>query len=224
MTERDAKSAIMQRVRSALAREARPPVAAAPEESPAPASPAPPEQALVDLFRQRCEEAGGNVHDCGTRERAGRWLGDRITSRGLTRLALSDSPTARDVASVARSTAQDACELVGPDAPRAEVFLGDVGLCEAQAAIAETGSLVLDSAAERHRLTSLVPTTHVALLKRSAILADLDALFHGLARRTAGLPRCLTLITGPSRTADIELELVVGVHGPRELHVLMLDD
>lgn len=76
---------------------------------------------------------------------------------------------------------------------------------------------------ERHRLLSLLPKVHFAVLPADRIVATLgDAL--AAARGAGGAPpRALTLITGPSRTADIELTLVVGVHGPKELHVLLVD-
>ena len=106
-----------------------------------------------------------------------------------------------------------------PDAGRDELFAADLGVTTAQWAIAETGTLVLDMAQERHRLASLLVPVHVCLLPRARILANL-----GEALKTLGrpLPPTVTLITGPSRTADIELQLVVGVHGPRELHVVVV--
>ena len=110
------------------------------------------------------------------------------------------------------------------DEPQARKALldADVGVTGAQWGIAETGSLVLESAREHHRLISLVPSIHVALLPRFAILGSLGEALRAV-RGPTGRPRSrtITLITGPSRTADIELQLVVGVHGPRELHVLL---
>ena len=100
-----------------------------------------------------------------------------------------------------------------------DIFEYDVGITSAQAAIAETGTLVLDSAYEKHRLVSLVPPVHIAIINASAIVETLgDAL--SLIQQNEISP-AITLITGPSRTADIELTLTIGVHGPQELYVIV---
>ncbi len=100
-----------------------------------------------------------------------------------------------------------------------DIFHYDVGISTAQAAIAETGTLVLDSACERHRLVSLVPPVHIAIINASSIVETLaDAL--ALLQKKEISP-AITFITGPSRTADIELTLAIGVHGPQELYVIV---
>ena len=106
------------------------------------------------------------------------------------------------------------------DAPNAQdIFDYDVGISSAQAAIAETGTLVLDSAHERHRLVSLVPPVHIAIINASCIVETLkDAL--ALLQKKEISP-AITFITGPSRTADIELTLAIGVHGPQQLYVIV---
>jgi L-lactate utilization protein LutC len=106
------------------------------------------------------------------------------------------------------------------DPPNAhDIFSFDVGISTAQAGIAETGTLILDSACERHRLVSLVPPVHIAIINASAIVATLaDALT--LLQQNEISP-AITFITGPSRTADIELTLTIGVHGPQELYVIV---
>ena len=107
------------------------------------------------------------------------------------------------------------------DAPNAhDIFHYDVGISTAQAAIAETGTLILDSACERHRLVSLVPPVHIAIVNASAIVETLsDAL--ALIQKDKEISPAITFITGPSRTADIELTLAIGVHGPQELYVIV---
>lgn len=78
---------------------------------------------------------------------------------------------------------------------------------------------------EQHRLISLVPPLHVCLLERSKILPDLATLMHTVhtSRYASGPPLAMTFITGPSRTADIELSLTMGVHGPKRVHVLLCE-
>ncbi|HKG80000.1 MAG TPA: lactate utilization protein, partial [Pyrinomonadaceae bacterium] len=87
-------------------------------------------------------------------------------------------------------------------------------------AIAETGTLVLDSSHERHRVASLVPPVHIAIVDASRICETLAEVLTLLRTKKAISP-AITFITGPSRTADIELTLAIGVHGPQELYVII---
>jgi L-lactate utilization protein LutC len=100
-----------------------------------------------------------------------------------------------------------------------DIFGVDVGISTAQAGIAETGTLILDSACERHRLVSLVPPVHIAIINASAIVATLADALTLLQQKE--ISPAITFITGPSRTADIELTLTIGVHGPQELYVIV---
>jgi L-lactate utilization protein LutC len=101
-----------------------------------------------------------------------------------------------------------------------ELFDYDVGISRAQAAIAETGTLLLESRSERHRLVSLVPPVHIAIVDAADICLTLGEALADL-QRSEELSPTITLITGPSRTADIELTLAIGVHGPQELYVIV---
>lgn len=113
-------------------------------------------------------------------------------------------------------------EIATPDAQPAtkDLFKYDVGLTKVQAAIADTGTLVLDSSVERNRLVSLVPPTHIAILDASRIYSTLGETLTALQSGEEVSP-AITFITGPSRTADIELTLAIGVHGPQELYVII---
>lgn len=107
--------------------------------------------------------------------------------------------------------------------PTKDLFDFDVGITRAQAGIAETGTLVLDSAVEHNRLISLVPPVHIAILDASRIYATLSETLAMLQSGDEVSP-AITFITGPSRTADIELTLTVGVHGPQELYVFIIEN
>jgi L-lactate dehydrogenase complex protein LldG len=99
----------------------------------------------------------------------------------------------------------------------------DAGLTLAKGAIAETGSLILWPDANEPRAMSLVPALHFVLLHVRSIHADLhEAMTAGLWRN--GLPSNALLVSGPSKTADIQQTLAYGAHGPRELIVLLIDD
>jgi L-lactate dehydrogenase complex protein LldG len=97
----------------------------------------------------------------------------------------------------------------------------DAGLSSATAALAETGSIVVGSGPGRSRLTALLPPVHVALLPASCLTTDL---FTWTASRQGALPAQMTFISGPSKTADIEQTMAVGVHGPKRFIVVLVRD
>jgi L-lactate dehydrogenase complex protein LldG len=96
----------------------------------------------------------------------------------------------------------------------------DAEVSEAAYGLAESGSVVLAASPEEPRARSLLPDAHVSLLRTDRILPGLAELFEALG---AELPSALAIVTGPSRSADIEQTLTIGVHGPGEVHVVLLD-
>jgi len=104
----------------------------------------------------------------------------------------------------------------------------DLGLSGVDYVIAETGTLVLTAQAGQMRGVSLLPPVHVAVARTSQVIATLADYL--LLVQAAGadlqqhLTSCVSFVTGPSRTGDIELKLTVGVHGPGELHLILVDE
>ena len=99
------------------------------------------------------------------------------------------------------------------------------GVTGANFAIAETGTIVLESTDEQVRLATTLPTRHFVLLDPKKIVTDGQAAIPHVRQLHEQAPRnFLAYITGPSRTADIERVLTIGVHGPKELHILLLED
>ena len=94
----------------------------------------------------------------------------------------------------------------------------EAGVSRALYGLADTGSVVLAASPDEPRARSLLPAVHVSLLDESQILPGLPELFEAVG---ADLPSALAIVTGPSRSADIEQHLVVGVHGPGEVHVVL---
>ena len=121
-----------------------------------------------------------------------------------------------------RVAVSDAPELAefGVRPSGGDIFNFEVGVTTAQAGIAETGTLVLDSSCERHRLVSVVPPVHIAILPASKIRGTLGETL-AMLQGSGEVSPAITFITGPSRTADIELTLTIGVHGPQELYVII---
>ena len=100
----------------------------------------------------------------------------------------------------------------------------DIGLTMCNFGIAETGSLVLDSSSEELRLATMLSEVHVAVIPASKIVPTANAISDDLKTMMSKNPNYLAFITGASRTADIERVLALGVHGPLELHILILED
>jgi L-lactate dehydrogenase complex protein LldG len=98
------------------------------------------------------------------------------------------------------------------------------GFTRADYGIAETGSLVLDSTSEDLRLATMLSEVHVVVLPKANLVPDSLALQETLAGRFRRPPCYMSFITGASRTADIERVLTIGVHGPQELHLLLLEE
>jgi L-lactate dehydrogenase complex protein LldG len=110
-------------------------------------------------------------------------------------------------------------EAVGFTVHRGEPpTIDGAGISRALYGLADTGSVVLAASGEEPRANSLLPEVHVTLLDESRILPGLQELFDAVGE---DLPSALAIVTGPSRSADIEQKLVVGVHGPREVHVVL---
>jgi L-lactate dehydrogenase complex protein LldG len=108
-------------------------------------------------------------------------------------------------------------EIVSPNASKHEMALCDLGITEADFLLPETGTLVLRSSVEKPRAVSLLPRIHLAIVRPEMLRADMHQVF-----AEAKDHHYLVFITGPSRTADIELTVTLGVHGPKNLYVWMM--
>lgn len=96
-------------------------------------------------------------------------------------------------------------------------------LTEAYAGIAETGSLVLLSGADSPTSLNYLPDNYLCVLQRERLDRHIEDVWQRLRRGRADLPRAINFITGPSRTADVEQTIQLGAHGPRRLHVILVD-
>jgi L-lactate dehydrogenase complex protein LldG len=201
-----AREAILKRVCSALGRNAGDPVA---ELGPARISiPELGVEERIGMFVAALEKLAGKTFVAGSRTEVRDYV---ITVVG-GRKAISS-----------RSRLLEECEIACPvsvDAQRATCAEATVGITSAQYALADTGTLVMLADSEEARLISLLPPVHIAVIERAMILTGLDELL-AVAPLPAERTSSMVLITGPSRTADIEQILVRGVHGPGELHVVI---
>lgn len=168
---------------------------------------------LVENFQQNLKSVGGICRVVASTADAAEVVAEKIRLFEAKRIAITDSELVRQAVRSDKST-----ELLDNASP-ASLFECDLGITSAQWGIAETGTLVLESEKESHRLTSLVPAKHLCILKASTIRQTLSEI---LELTKQDLSRTITFITGASRTSDIELTLAIGVHGPKELHVIVI--
>ena len=110
-------------------------------------------------------------------------------------------------------------ELVSPNANKHAMSKCDLGITEADFILPETGTIALYSSAEKPRAVSLLPRVHLAIVTPDALRADMHQVF-----AEAKDSNYLVFITGPSRTADIELTVTLGVHGPKNLFVWVMEE
>ncbi len=94
----------------------------------------------------------------------------------------------------------------------------------AYAGIAETGSLVMLSSADTPVTTNFLPDNFICVLKTKNIVNDMESLWERLQSEQGTMPRCVNIITGPSRTADVEQTIQMGAHGPRRVHVILWNE
>lgn len=156
---------------------------------------------VIELFKQNVEAVDGHCVVAQNEEE----LTQVLRNFGSRKIAISDAPI---------------LNRMGIEPSTCNIFEIDVGITTAQAAIAETGTLVLDSSRERNRLVSLVPPVHIAIVDASSIFQTLGEAL-AFIHQDGNISPAVTFITGPSRTADIELTLTIGVHGPQELYVIV---
>ena len=112
-------------------------------------------------------------------------------------------------------------EVITPHAGTRSMARASLGITRAMAGIARTGTIVVESGTSRTRLVSALPPAHLAILNTASLYSDPGDFLRTLPREAP--PSALTLITGPSRSADIELVITVGVHGPKHLIIFLLD-
>jgi L-lactate dehydrogenase complex protein LldG len=186
------------------------------------------EESFIERFRRELEALGGVVHEARSADDIAEIVQSLAASEGGSDVLAWDDETL-PVSGVSGALAARGLTVIhqrpgGAQEPqaRARWERAVVGVTGAAAALAETGSVVVVSGPGRGRLASLLPPIHVALVRRRSLTRSLPMLLaaeSGLA--TSGTN--MVVITGPSRTADIEHTLSRGVHGPREIHVILVD-
>lgn len=180
------------------------------------------EDDLVGLFQERAERVGMVVHRLKQDELLAS-IKSVLADHGARRVVVAMA----DPGQIVRSLPQWGFELVdglardGMD----QQFDADAGITDVHAALAETGTMICNSSASHTRGGSLIPTLHIPIVRRRDILPDMIDYWAGLRHvASTDLPSSITMITGPSKTADIEAVLITGVHGPKHVHIMLVED
>ncbi|MDO9130253.1 MAG: LUD domain-containing protein [Anaerolineales bacterium] len=173
---------------------------------------------LIYQFTNELETLGGRVYPISEKELSAK-LVEFLKSKGIDRVYVDAVGATFMVAQGQGHTLSGhlalPLQIVREPDPTARV-----GITGALAGIAETGSLVITSGEGRPLTASLLPEIHIAVLRAKDLYASLPQVINLREVREAS---AAVLITGPSRTADIEMTLTIGVHGPKELHVFVVD-
>ena len=172
--------------------------------------------ALVDLFVEQALALSATV--------------ERVAAPGEVPAAVAAYLARENLPAALRAAPSPEIEAIPwRDRPALTVTYGrsdghdEVGLTPAFAAVAETGTLMLRSGPDHPTTLNFLPDTHIVLLRASRIVGPYE---DGWARlRAAGdMPRTVNFVSGPSRTADIEQTIQLGAHGPRRLHIVLIED
>lgn len=207
----------------------------------------PPTSEAVQRFQQKAEAVSALVTHVASYSEAFEYTVNLCEHKEACRLLISgcEEPLSPEAGELCETKQQKVIAAPSLEAPQAKALSGlcedrgirfiqnglrdhlagiDIGFTPVQFGIAETGTLVIDSSSEEVRLATMISEIHIGLLPRSAIRKnayELESELHGWMKRS---PNYTAFITGASRTADIERVLALGVHGPLELHILILED
>ena len=207
------KGAFIDNIRKSLGRQPGPPLEPRP-------SVLPPRSQLdiqheIDLFLSEVNQLSGKAKRVDTRQLA-QAIEGLVETEEIQKATLWRTPLLEEL-NLAAHLERLGVEIIPADADKHRLATCDLGVTGVDFALAETGTIGLLSSPDKQRPVSLLPRVHLALLHPNAFRPDLSQVF-GEAKGQ----KYLVFITGPSRTADIELTVTLGVHGPKSLNIWVL--
>jgi L-lactate dehydrogenase complex protein LldG len=175
-------------------------------------------RAIVDLV-------GEKEPEWGNKKSVAAWNHPLIASLNLA-AAFSGQEISVYFTDAQESQAKDDLSIEAREKLRQQIIDSYVGITSADFCMADTATLVMRTRPGQARSVSLLPLIHVAVIHRDQIIADLRELYTLLkwdpAHQKEGLTNCMTFVSGPSKTADIEATMVHGAHGPREVYIYVI--
>jgi L-lactate dehydrogenase complex protein LldG len=181
--------------------------------------------ALFDSFAQMIALGTGNAYRVKDGDEALQKLGDILSDFEVSSAVVSGDDS---IASLGIRDFLDKrgieVKTTGTDAEehKEASFSVDVGITGADYALADTGTVVICHGRENARLLSLAPPMHIAIVQIERLLPDIDTLVAEIKPGENDMPSAISLITGPSMTADIALQVTFGMHGPKSVHVIFV--
>lgn len=174
---------------------------------------------LISQFRDALAEAGGMVFQTNTLEEALIELGRLLEILGSHKVVANSESPINSVNLEERFPTID-WYFIGKSRGSLVNFCksADVGLSGADAALAETGTIVLRSGPGKSRIATLLPPIHISIFPTSILTTNI---FTWISNRKIEYSASVTLISGPSKTADIEQTLATGIHGPKQLITIL---
>jgi L-lactate dehydrogenase complex protein LldG len=186
------------------------------------------QEQLIEKFSAELTAQTGNVHRCADVESAVQTLTDIATSKGLQKVMASSDAVVKPMALPEWGEKNGIQVLIPDDFESRDEFKRsvfddvDAGITGADFAIAESGSLFLIHDRHKARLISLAPIIHIAILPKERLYAVYESVIEKVYRKDEEIPSHCTFITGPSATADIQGVPFKGMHGPKQLEVILI--
>jgi len=180
----------------------------------------------VAHFREQFSAAGGQAHLVADADAAAGRVVELVRAKAARRVLLGRGRVL-DILSLPerlQALGTDITIAGGASTDRERLFAAEVGITGVDYLVAETGSVLVLARPDNPRSLSLLPPVHIAVASADQIVPDLFDIFDpAIWGPDSELPSGISVITGPSKTGDIELRLVTGVHGPGEIHVVLID-
>ena len=174
----------------------------------------------VAAFERALEAVAGQARRLAGRAERDALLAEICAAHTVRRAVVSRDPECDGVLDALRGLGVEAETLDSAS----QAAAADLGVTGAAFGVALTGSVLVDAERAGGRTASLLPPVHLALLRQDRIVDTPGAILRAMPKRPTALPSNLVLITGPSRSADIELQLTLGVHGPRYVWVGLVSE
>lgn len=182
---------------------------------------------MIDDFAARARDAGAEVHSVSSADLVAERVAGILRERGAKLVTLSSDLGELDTP-VREALVSSGLEFVEEGAPATAVEKADAGISGAALGVAETGSILIEGNDLSSRLATMLPIVHITILKEDCVVPSLLEVGEHLRLSALGHQgeriRYASLVTGPSRTADVEKTLSTGVHGPGELHILLVSN
>ncbi len=217
MTTNSAREEILSQARSALGRKLDTPIAPIPASAQVAPRAASDTNREMEMLLSEINKLSGVTRRLSGKNEIDSALRELVRTEEIKKATLWATRELQDLG-VADSLGALGVEIVSPHSDKHQLAECDLGVTGVDAALPETGTLLLRSSPEKPRMVSLLPRVHLAIVRPSALRADLSPAFSDV--RDDGY---FVFVTGPSRTADIELTVTIGVHGPKSLYVWAIE-